>query len=67
MTADLQVHDPATGLTLSAAPELLPEDARAQRVIAFALGEIDTLRAAGHHGAADHVLDELCDYVAGVE
>jgi len=58
-------EDPKTDLTLSAAPDLLPEDARVAAAIEGELALIDRLRVAGAPKLAERRLDWLFGFVLG--
>lgn len=61
----VRADTPNTDLTLSAAPDLLPEDARSTAYLEEQLAAIDLMRDAGHSRVADELLNQLFDYVLG--
>lgn len=63
MTLELRADTPKTKLTLSAVPELLPEDAESASYIEAELARIRTARRTGAHRTAEAHLERLIDYV----
>lgn len=65
MASATRNHPPKSSLTLSAAPDLLPEDARVAAQIDRVLALVDYWRSMGQRLVAETLLDELFDWVMG--